>query len=80
MRSAAVGHLLQTAGVALADTVPEVAQVAGHGSCCGRCYPIARPGAAVRQLRVQKGLQRLEVQQLLHEGHLLALPYRLRVE
>ena len=76
---AEVDHLLQTAGVALGDTVPEVAQAVGHGPCCERGYPSARQGAAAHRRRVQKEVQRPRVEQLLQEGHLLALPYQLRV-
>jgi hypothetical protein len=76
---AEVGHLLQTAGVALGDTVPEVAPAVGHGPCCERGCPSARPGAAAHRLRVQKEVLRPRVEQLLQEGHLLALPYQLRV-
>lgn len=76
---AEVDHLLQTAGVALGEMVPEVAQAVGHGPCCERGYPSARLGAAAHRLQVQKEALRPEVQQLLHEGHLLALPYQLRV-
>jgi len=73
------GHLLRTAGVALGDTGPEVAQAVGHGPCCERGYPSARLGAAAHRLRVQKEVLRPEVQQLLQDGHLLALPYQLWV-
>ena len=76
---AGVGHLLQTAGVALGDTVQEVAQAVGHGPCCERGYPSARLGAAAHRRRVQKEVLRPEVQQLLQDGHLLALPYQLWV-
>jgi hypothetical protein len=73
-----VGRLLQIAGVALGDTVLEVALEAGHGPCCGRGYPSARPGAAAHRLQVQKGVLRPAVQHLLHEGHQPALPYQSR--
>jgi len=76
---AGAGHLQQTAGVALGDTVPEVAPAVGHGPCCERGSPSARLGAAAHRLRVQKEVLSPEVQQQLQEGHLLALPYQLRV-
>ena len=73
-----VGHLLQTAGVALGDTVLEVALEVGRGPCCGRDYPSARLGAAAHRVQVQKGVLHPVVQHLLHEGHQLALPYQSR--
>ena len=72
-------RLLEIAGVALGDTVRQAAEVAGHGPCCGRDYSSVRQGAAERQLLAQKGVLRPEVRLLLHEGHLLALPYQQRV-
>jgi hypothetical protein len=71
-----VGRPLQTAGVALGDTVPEVAQAEGHGAYGGKGYPSARLGAAAHRLRVQMGGLRLGVRQLLREGDLLAPPFR----
>lgn len=72
-------RLLQIAGVALGDTVPQV--VVDRGPCCGRDYSSAQQEAAARQLLVRKGLlpELPEVQRLLHEGHPLALPYQLLV-
>jgi hypothetical protein len=71
--------LLQIAGVALGDMVPQVVEAADHGPCCGRDYSSAQQEAAARQLLAQKGVLRPEVQRLLHEGHPLALPYQLWV-
>jgi hypothetical protein len=73
---AEAGRLLQTAGVALGDTVPEVAQVEGHGAYGGRGYLSAQLEVAAHRLQVQMRGLHLEVQQLLHEGHLLAPPFR----
>jgi hypothetical protein len=75
-----VGRLQQIAGVALGDTVLEVALEAGRGPCCGRGYPSARPEAAGRRPRGQKEVLRpvVLVQHLLHEEHQLALPDPLR--
>lgn len=70
-------RLLQIAGVALGDTVPQV--VADRGPCCGRDYSSAQQEVVARQLLVRRGLPP-EVQRLLHEGHLLALPYQLWVK
>lgn len=70
---------LETAGVALGDTVRQVrqaAEAADHGPCCGRDYSSVRQEAAARQLLAQKGVLRPEVRLLLHEGHPLALPYQ----
>lgn len=75
-------RLLETAGVALGDTVRQVlqaAEAADHGPCCGRDYSSVRQEAAARQLLAQKGVLRPEVRLLLHEGHPLALPYQSRV-
>jgi hypothetical protein len=75
-------RLLETAGVALGDTVRQVLQVAeaaDHGPCCGRDYLSVRQEAAARQLLAQKGVLRPEVRLLLHEGHPLVLPYQSRV-
>jgi hypothetical protein len=75
-------RLLETAGVALGDTVRQVlqaAEAADHGPCCGRDYSSVRRGAAARQLLAQKGVLRPEVRLLLHEGHPLALPCQSRV-
>lgn len=72
-------RLLETAGVALGDTVLRVLQAADHGPCCGRDYSSVRRGVAARQLLAQKGVLRPEVRLLLHEGHPLALPYQSRV-
>ena len=74
-------RLLETAGVALGDTVRQVlqaAEAADHGPCCGGDYSSVRQEAAARQL-AQKGVRRPEVQLLHHEGHPLALPYQSRV-
>ena len=70
-------RLLRTAGVAPEDTVPQPVEVADHEPCCGRDCSSAQQEAAERQLQVQKGAPRPEVQRLLHEGHLLALPCQL---
>ena len=72
-------HLLQIAGVALGDTVPQVVEAADHEPCCGRDYSSAQQGVAARQLQVQKGGLHPEEHHLLHEGHQLALPYQLWV-
>jgi hypothetical protein len=74
-------RLLET-GVALGDTVHQLlqaAEAADHGPCCGRGYSSVRQAAAVHQLLAQKVVVRPEVRLLLHEGHLLALPYQSRV-
>lgn len=77
-RVAEVGRLLQTAGVALGHTVLEVAQAEDHGAYCGRGYPSVRLEAVAHRLQVQMEGLHLEVQQLLHEGHLLVPPFRPR--
>jgi hypothetical protein len=67
------GRLPGSAEVAQGDTGPGAAQaVAGHGACCGRGYPSARREAADRP-QVQRGALHL-----LHEEHLLALPFQPR--
>ena len=69
-----VDHLLGNAEVVLGDTVQGVVQgVAGHGVCYGRDYPSAQREVVEHRLQVQRGAH-LEVQELLHEEHLLALP------
>ena len=75
-------RLLETAGVALGDTVRQVlqaAEAADHGPCCGRDYSSVRQEVAARQLLAQKGVLRPEVRLLLHEDHPLVLPYQLPV-
>lgn len=74
--------LLETAGVALGDTVRQLlqaAEVADHGPCCGRGYSSARQAVAARQPLAQKGVRRPEGLLLLGEGHPLVLPYQSRV-
>ena len=67
-------RLLGNAEEALGGTVQGVAQgVAGHGVCCGRGCPSARREVAEHRPQVQRGAH-LEAQELLREGHLLALP------
>jgi hypothetical protein len=62
--------------VALGDTVQAVGQaVVVHGAYCGRGYPSARREVAEHRERVQRGAH-LEGQELLHEEHLLALPFQ----
>ena len=69
-----VDRLLGNAEVVLGDTVQGVVQgVAGHGVCYGRDYPSAQREVVEHRLQVQRGAH-LEVQELLHEEHLLALP------
>jgi hypothetical protein len=64
------------AEVVLGDTVQGVVQgVVGHGACCGRGYPSARREVVEHRPQVQRGAH-LEVQELLHEEHLLALPFQ----
>jgi hypothetical protein len=74
-------RLLETAEVALEDTVRHVlqaAEAADHGPYCGRGYSSVRQEAAARRVLAQKGVLRPEVRLLLHEGHPLALPYQPR--
>jgi hypothetical protein len=69
-------RLPQIAGAALEDMVPQVVEAVDHEPCCERDYSSAQQEAAARRLLVRKGVLRPEVQLLLHEGHLLALPYQ----
>jgi hypothetical protein len=73
-------RLLETAGVAVGDTVRQLlqaAEAADHGPCCGRGYSSVRQAAA-HQLLAQKGVHP-EARLLLREGHPLVLPYHSRV-
>ena len=73
------GGRLGNAEVARGDMALGVAQaVAGHGACCGGGYPSVREDAAEHRPQVQRGALRLEVKHLLHEEHLLALPFQPR--
>ena len=71
-----VGRPLQTVGVALGDTVPEVAQAEGHGAYGGKGCPSAQLEAVAHRVRVQMGGLHLEVRQVLREEHLLGPPFR----
>lgn len=75
-------RLLETAGVALGDTVRQVLQAAeavDHGPCCGKDYSNVRQEVVACQLLAQKEVLRPEVRRLQHEGHPLVLPYQSRV-